>query len=861
MIKQRMKGFNLLTLAQYNNLTEQDKKQYFNLVRGLDIYASKTDLQNYYTKSEIDQMISIGLKIEVVEELPTEDIRTDTIYLVPKAGEGNNNHYEYIYLESIQDWEKIGETDIDLTNYYNKTETDTKLDKKLDKQQNIADAGKVLGIDEAGLVVPVEQSGGGGESQTTPYLAGTVEYSGFISQWAPKAKEKLNGNDVYLITELDTDVFDGAYFKALVDSDISSGTDHWQESELFSYSFDYNWLENIWQDYLDIESGPHLEFAEDYYFDENLLEIVPIGKYTISDMSDFEIGREYIVIRNFPGFPFENMVIKFTLEEYDVNSNFAVGYQNATRFSQSVEVLHYKKNDYIMINSKGAKISVLSGVNIDSQQHEPERQYNMSDFIGTIRDGGYVETIQSDYTYDGLIDYYRGEEYDNKYFIAVEDGSFSVDGGGSGGDEYYILEPVWNEILNDSEAYNYIIGLGSTEFYDGYHLDEYKGEIFMEGNMYTLDTLQPNKLYFTLDNIGRLVEFSFMEIDIDNETITHLNLHIFELLLEGGNGGDIVEFNKGDYVFISYRYGIEDYYVMKVGSTGGGGQPQLPQLSNFIGTINSNGDIVDTVSQFEYLKFSNISHISTDRSNYFLAIESGSINTGGAGGGWVLEEGFEHTTLHGVEAYDFLFSEIEMMFEDIMFYTDFGGLNEEGILVGYDEIEDISLLTGYNYIYAIYNHPEDPSGSIILHVEFEVGAIEGQIHSLHVWGEVPVNQGGGTSITISWNKGDIVSYIGNPEMYQVIETFIGSDGGSGAYALKERHKVTFLYNEMPGLQDQYEIIDGEFIGDGWVSNLDLEVGKNYFQALNEKAYNIFEIISNDTVAEEIVVAREQWVKI
>ena len=142
MKKQRMKGFNLLTLAQYNNLPEQDKKQYFNLVRGLDIYASKADLQNYYTKSEIDQMISISLKIEVVAELPTEDIRTDTIYLVPKSGEESDNYDEYIYLEDTQDWEHIGSTDIDLTeyakeiwvtdNFYNKTEIESELQDAVD---------------------------------------------------------------------------------------------------------------------------------------------------------------------------------------------------------------------------------------------------------------------------------------------------------------------------------------------------------------------------------------------------------------------------------------------------------------------------------------------------------------------------------------------------------------------------------------------------------------------------------------------------------------------------------------------------------------------------------------------------------
>lgn len=55
----------------------------------------------------------------VVQTLPTEDISTTTIYLVPKQTAGTDNVYdEYIYVNNA--WELIGDTEIDLSNYVTK---------------------------------------------------------------------------------------------------------------------------------------------------------------------------------------------------------------------------------------------------------------------------------------------------------------------------------------------------------------------------------------------------------------------------------------------------------------------------------------------------------------------------------------------------------------------------------------------------------------------------------------------------------------------------------------------------------------------------------------------------------------------
>ena len=65
----------------------------------------------------INNMTSINF--EVVQTLPTQDISTSTIYLVPKQTAQTENIYdEYINTDGTsQGWELIGTTEIDLTNY------------------------------------------------------------------------------------------------------------------------------------------------------------------------------------------------------------------------------------------------------------------------------------------------------------------------------------------------------------------------------------------------------------------------------------------------------------------------------------------------------------------------------------------------------------------------------------------------------------------------------------------------------------------------------------------------------------------------------------------------------------------------
>lgn len=92
-------------------------------------------LATFPTRTQVLTLIeeNAKLKKEIVQELPTEDIDTNCIYLVPDPnGTARNVYNEYMYINGA--WELIGTTRIDMSQYYTKTQTDRML---LDKQNRI----------------------------------------------------------------------------------------------------------------------------------------------------------------------------------------------------------------------------------------------------------------------------------------------------------------------------------------------------------------------------------------------------------------------------------------------------------------------------------------------------------------------------------------------------------------------------------------------------------------------------------------------------------------------------------------------------------------------------------------------------
>ena len=117
-------------LSDFNN----DQGFIDNTVNNLTNYYKKSET---YTQTEVNSLIGAisTITIEVVQELPTTDIQTNVIYLVPKNPSQTDNYYdEYINTNGTSaGWEKIGDTEIDLSNYYTKTQTDSLLGNKVDK--------------------------------------------------------------------------------------------------------------------------------------------------------------------------------------------------------------------------------------------------------------------------------------------------------------------------------------------------------------------------------------------------------------------------------------------------------------------------------------------------------------------------------------------------------------------------------------------------------------------------------------------------------------------------------------------------------------------------------------------------------
>lgn len=94
------------------------------------ITKSVTDLANYYTKTESYSKAEVNaligdlktIQIEKVTQLPSTG-ESNYIYLVPASPEtGENHHIEYIWVAAENRFEPIGDTKIDLTNYWSKTE-------------------------------------------------------------------------------------------------------------------------------------------------------------------------------------------------------------------------------------------------------------------------------------------------------------------------------------------------------------------------------------------------------------------------------------------------------------------------------------------------------------------------------------------------------------------------------------------------------------------------------------------------------------------------------------------------------------------------------------------------------------------
>lgn len=129
-------------IADMEQATSDNTQRVDNAIQQIATKVGIDDTQSStlttYSSDKIDKLfegVSGKLPYKIVTNLP-EIGDENTLYFVPSTSPESNNVYdEYMYIDGM--WEYIGSKSlkIDLSNYYNKNETDTLLANKVDKEE------------------------------------------------------------------------------------------------------------------------------------------------------------------------------------------------------------------------------------------------------------------------------------------------------------------------------------------------------------------------------------------------------------------------------------------------------------------------------------------------------------------------------------------------------------------------------------------------------------------------------------------------------------------------------------------------------------------------------------------------------
>lgn len=131
-IEARKTKLNIEDLPKNVSAFNNDAGYITNAVNNLINYYKKSET---YTKEQINELVSARLLIKIVDELPTSDISTSTIYFLKRKKEPGISQYEsdvydeYIYVDAT--WELIGNTYVDLSDYYTRSQVEVVIDNKI----------------------------------------------------------------------------------------------------------------------------------------------------------------------------------------------------------------------------------------------------------------------------------------------------------------------------------------------------------------------------------------------------------------------------------------------------------------------------------------------------------------------------------------------------------------------------------------------------------------------------------------------------------------------------------------------------------------------------------------------------------
>ena len=128
---------NVIETVKVNNVALIPSSKAVNITVPTD-NSALTNGAGYQTAKDVTDAINeaigglTGISFEVVETLPTRG-KTGVMYLVAHSHGAGDNYDEYVWLEKSESYEKIGNTDVDLSNYV------TKNDITIMTEQELAD--------------------------------------------------------------------------------------------------------------------------------------------------------------------------------------------------------------------------------------------------------------------------------------------------------------------------------------------------------------------------------------------------------------------------------------------------------------------------------------------------------------------------------------------------------------------------------------------------------------------------------------------------------------------------------------------------------------------------------------------------
>lgn len=101
-------------------------------ITNTNVINNLIDISNYYNKTEIQDLLNAmgNLRMQIVETLPAAG-QSNVIYLVKRSG--INIYDQWIYQNYA--WANIGDTSVDLTQYYTKNQTNAKLEEYYTKTE------------------------------------------------------------------------------------------------------------------------------------------------------------------------------------------------------------------------------------------------------------------------------------------------------------------------------------------------------------------------------------------------------------------------------------------------------------------------------------------------------------------------------------------------------------------------------------------------------------------------------------------------------------------------------------------------------------------------------------------------------